>query len=491
MELNKVYSVTDIRNSEKDLIFNCGINPLVLMEMVSVKCSHIICESFDFDNIAILCGPGNNGGDGYAIARDMVLRGKKVRVVKVFEPETEECILNSDICKKIGVEILNPDNFTSVKGEIMVDAVFGSGFYGKIPDSLSVFLKSELFIAKVAIDNVSGLDCRTGYADIDNLCCFDMTIAVGGLKKGYFSTYGSLITGELKLVDIGLNLKECDFIEIFKKPCIPDRRKVYHKGKAGKVYIISGSHKYRGAAALCSKAALVAGAGLVYCCTEKDVDIDLENIPEIINIKYSKDKFYDFVDNLQKNAENILIGPGISNSLDRKSFEILFERLSGKNIVLDAECFKYVNVEDIAKDKKNRFIITPHIQELSRFLGKRTEDISENEIGVFEHIAEYYPELFIVMKKPGIFMCHNREKICIPGNHPSLSHGGSGDVLAGLIVSWICNYNVLDITNIASIIYFYYKTAEKLEKTNFSTSVLPSDIIDNIGRMIYEEKRSD
>ena len=491
MESDKAYSVLDIRNIEKEFIDYSGINPLMLMEMVSVSCSHIICDSFDFENIVIFCGPGNNGGDGYAIARNMFFRDKKVRIVKVFEPETDECILNHDICRKIGIEILCIEKFNIENNQILVDAVFGSGFYGKIPDLLSVLFMSDKFYAKVAIDNVSGLDCRTGYADISNLSCFDMTIAVGGLKKGYFSTYGSLLTGELRFVHIGLDFKQSEGIEIFKRPSIPDRRKVFHKGKAGKVYIIAGSNKYKGAALLCSKAALVAGAGLVYCCTETKVNINFEDNPEIINIKYSKENFDEFVDILQKNAENILIGPGISNSIDRKCIKLLLERLSEKNIVLDAECFDYVSVEDIADNKKNNFIVTPHICELSKFLKESKKNISENEIGVFEDIAQKYPALFIIMKKPGIFLCHNNEKICIPGNHPSLSHGGSGDVLAGLIVSWLCNYKIPDIRNIASIIFFYYKTVEMLEKTNFSTSVLPSDIIDNIGRMIYEEKRAD
>ncbi len=453
-------------------------------------------ETFSRFKVAVFCGNGNNGGDGFVIAR--YLKNWKY-YPKIFllgstdkmSPETFE---NYKSCLERQIEI---DKIHSAKElnalsefDLIVDAIFGIGLQGTIrgwkADIIDKINKSGKLV--VTIDIVSGVDANTGQAEV--AVNADYTLTMAAYKCGHFIEKGREKSGIIKVIDIGI---PDELYEKFpsKAKLIYDRNVKYpkrfplsHKGHYGRVGIIAGSPGFSGAAIMACRAALRSGAGLITLFHPKGMELIFENqllevmtysIPDLSEVG----KFDDFFKKLNS-MDALLIGPGMGTTPKAKELINFVLQNWEKPAILDADALNILSEnEDLLKLIINKpFILTPHIGEFAKLSHKSIPEILADPLRALEEFTQKYKTCVLLKSATTIFADEKEFIFDISGND-GLSTGGSGDVLAGIIVSFLGQkLSFKDAAISAS--YLMGKTAEKLAKTRKPASIIPSDIIEKI-----------
>lgn len=478
-----------------------GIPSSVLMENASKGCSsyiHFLFLKKKSSRIHIVCGSGNNGGDGFGIARWLYNWGHLIKIVFVGSENkmSRETKLNFNLCKKLEIEILQIDSVKKFSidfsnSELIIDAIMGIGFKGKLTGwKAELILKiNALNIPIIAIDIATGIDADTGSAEVAIKADFTLTMA--SPKYGQLIGEGREKTGKLEIIDIGIppkiySLKK-ETAELIDSQTIkfPLRNKFSHKGNYGKIGIIAGSDGYSGAAIMASKAALRAGGGLIYLFHPQELHGVFDAIiPEIITktIKESmldKINFHILAKELSK-LDVLLIGPGIS--VNSKTSEMVTEILKfwEKPLVLDADAINILseNKEILQLIKSKNVLVTPHVGEFSRLTGYSIEEIQNDSLKIIKDFYDNYKINILLKSATSIF--YNGEKFYFntTGND-GLSTGGSGDVLAGIIISFLGQKLSIKDSAITGA-YLLGKTAEFLSEKRQTNSIIPTDIIENL-----------
>ncbi len=482
----KVFFADQVRKMDKELIEGLKMPSVSLMELASAFISKEIV-SYQGKKVLILCGGGNNGGDGYSLARHLSFMGKDVKVYSAISPSSELCLLNSRLYKDYSDLIDDiEDDF-----DIIVDSIFGSGFHGKLSLEIKdLFDRINSFNAlKIAVDIPSGINGNTGEVSPGTFKA-DITFAIGGLKTGYYSPEAIHFSGDIKFIDIGLlHEKESEWGMLFNKKVFPDREAFSHKGDSGKVYVIGGSALYPGAPILSSKAAIASGAGLVYCNIPEKYSKAAFSSNEDVLFRFRKDGKIDKeeISFINENIDCLICGPGCSNDISKNSWKSLFNALTNKRIIVDADIFKMLSPEDL--NNANTYVLTPHLVEFSKFSGFSLDSLKNDIFKCVDSFTKRYKDFYLVLKKPGSIVVKEKRRIIIPVICDALSKGGSGDVLAGIIGAFIAQCpGKNDLTDIiSSAVYIHVITGKKLSLCRYSGSVTVKQIIDAIGGVIYEE----
>jgi|GEM_PF-206700 len=480
-----VFKASQVTEMDSYVIEGLGMPSGSLMELASAKLSTEISEESG-RNILVLCGGGNNGGDGYAVARQLSFSGKKVDVFQVAEPGSELCRLNS----KLYIEYSDVVDKVDDKYDMIVDAVFGSGFRGKLSDEIrSLFNRVNSFNGlKIAVDVPSGVNGNTGEVDESSFMA-DLTLAIGALKTGYYSTEALYRCGEIRLIDIGLFLnREKEWARIFNRCVLPDRSGFSHKGDSGKVYVLGGSKSFPGAPIISARAAISSGAGLVYCSVPDDFkDAYVSNPDVLFRFRQNGSLSEDEISFMQEKMDCLVCGPGCSDDIAPEDWKELFKTLENKTIIIDADIFKLLSPEEL--DPKNTYVLTPHLVEFSKFSGISSEKLDDDIFSCIDEFVDKYPHLILVLKKPGTIVASKEGKKIVPILCDALSKGGSGDILAGMLGAFLAQRddhpNLLEL--ISSVVFIHVKTGKKISSCRYSGSVRVRDIIENIGGVIYEE----
>ena len=498
-----ILSREEMYHLDKYTIEKIGIPGKVLMENAGKGCAENIASEFlhSKDKIALFCGSGNNGGDGFVIARflrkwnyypTIFLLGNQDKMT----PETKE---NFDLCDEMNIEI---HRFLTIEEwqdfnldlgfyDLVIDAIFGVGFKGTVRGWIAELIKEINNFGKkiIAIDIASGIDADTGQAEIAVKA--DQTYTMEAYKYGHFLGKGREKSGYVKIIDIGIPGKLYKRFppkaELITKNNVkyPVRSRFSHKGDFGKIGIIAGSPGFSGAAILSSKAALRAGAGLITLFHPKGMELIFENqLLEVMTYSIPEDDngnilVTDLWEKLSS-MDVLLIGPGIGTSHKLVKFvEAILEKWE-KPVVIDADGLNILaNNENILKSISGKpVILTPHIGEFSRLHKREISDISQHPVQELEDFTQKYKTNVLLKSATSIFSDGSHLVFNISGND-GLSTGGSGDVLAGIIVSFLGqNSSLKDAAVSAS--FLLGKTAEKLSKIRKSASIIPSDIIDEI-----------
>ncbi len=465
--------------------------------------------------ILIGCGLGNNGGDGFVIARWLHLYQLNCKIIAFEDPKTytQECHSNYQRCKMLNIPIIFLSEAKKVeqsiqRNAIFIDAVYGISFHGVLKKGIRELfsLISNSLRTIYAIDIVSGVDANTGNADEYSLTA-DITYCIGANKIGYFFNEGKVKSGTLKFIDIGIPKNIIDevkpVINLMTKDDVsyPKRNLESHKGSYGKIAIIAGSDSYTGAALLSSKACLKSGAGLIYLFHRSTLSNDYKGrIPEIIcrpiaeNSNLLPDKEQFIID--LKRMDCILIGPGITtDAYAQELVKICLEVAKDQAVIFDADAINIIsNKESFKKQLKGlNAIITPHLLEYSRLKKKDIDEIESNIIVETQNFIKEY-KIPILLKSSISFCCSNDRVNIIKKGNDGLSTGGSGDVLAGIIASfagqYLCYEKSLNNSkiNLKAILskaaenaaYILGETAEYLNKIMETPAVTPSEIIQNL-----------
>ncbi|MFL6762279.1 MAG: NAD(P)H-hydrate dehydratase [Sphingomicrobium sp.] len=355
----------------------------------------------------ILCGPGNNGGDGYVAARELAARGVDVRVAALAEPKSEAA--RSARSRWPGdVEPLGSQTRPTV---LLIDALFGTGLKRSLEPAVSEQLSriSEASLVKIACDLPSGIETDSG-AELSCIPSFDMTVAFGALKPAHLLHPSMHKCGRLVVADIGIEAGD-EWHEI-GAPQVPPLDSGGHKYDRGLVHALAGTMP--GAIALAAKAAALAGAGYVRVSTSRPID----GLPSAVVQ----------MDNAPVNDERIgclLVGPGLGDVP-----QVLTLALTSKAPkVIDADGISHLG--DPERLRGQDAIITPHEGEFRRLFGDLAGSKAERALEAARRAGAV-----VVYKGPDTLVAAPDGRLGFaPMAHPWLASAGTGDVLAGLIAA--------------------------------------------------------
>nr|WP_320026076.1 NAD(P)H-hydrate dehydratase [uncultured Acetobacterium sp.] len=469
-----------------------GTPSLELMERAGQACAEIIKESLDEKSqIIILCGPGNNGGDGLVVGR---LLSEAGYIVHLFLTEAETKLSDDNLSnlkklqeQNIAVRALSSasdfeDLNLNIKGAThIIDAIFGTGLVEKdIPENyhriFDLVNQSEKTI--IAIDIPSGLRGDVGL-HVGNAIFADQTIVIQTYKTGCLLNDGPDYTGDTVLVDIGIDENSIPNEKYYTQETdlkFPKKRKKNtHKYDYGSVVVIAGSKGMSGAGILSIEGALKSGGGLVTCYVPHDIYIPVvARAPAEALIKtYDCNITSDDIKNDRKKV--ILIGPGIGRA---KNYSFILEHLleGSLPVVIDADGIHHLAVVvDSLKESKTPVVITPHFAEFSKLIDVPREDILKDPIGYGQKFAMEY-QVVVVLKgyRTMIFGTNGEIWFNSTGN-PGMATGGSGDVLAGMIAG-IAGQNV-DLFEAARAGVYYHGKAGDYYAEHFGQSTLTAHSI--------------
>ncbi|QDE91161.1 bifunctional ADP-dependent (S)-NAD(P)H-hydrate dehydratase/NAD(P)H-hydrate epimerase [Myxococcus xanthus] len=403
----------------------------------------------------VVCGPGNNGGDGLVAARFLREGGACVSVVMVGDAAklTPEARRNLEAVKGFGV---TPRTLEAVeparRGDVVVDALFGTGLSrapaGAFADAVSAIRGWRAAGAKVvAADVPSGLQSDTG-APFSPCVEADATVAFGFLKPGQVLEPGASLCGRVHRVDIGMGGESSNEVsgpELFvveesdARRTLPARKADSHKGTFGHVLVVAGSRGKTGAAALVAKAALRSGAGLVTVAARADaLDTIQAHSAEIMGIplEASGPLGMGDLDALVAAAEGkdaLVIGPGIPRGPETGA--LIGELLSRVEVpaVLDADALNAVATDlSVLRRAKGPVVMTPHPGEMARLTGKSTKEVQAHRLDVARQFSVGL-KVTLVLKGDRTLTsdADGRVYLNTTGN-PGMATGGSGDVLSGI-----------------------------------------------------------
>ncbi len=445
-----------MRAADAAAIEQCGIPSAILMENAARSAADIIRSDYlqgrERRRLLILCGPGNNGGDGFALARHLA-GDADVRVGWFGSPDnmSAESRTNFDILSAFGIPPFNiadaaiPDR-ELFGADIVVDAMLGTGGGAQLRDPLPDILKAvnATRAVRVALDLPTGLDGLTGAAH-PHAFCADCTITMSAAKRGMYFGRGPELCGEIRIASIGAppdqNAKQGGAAILEKndlRRLLPPRRADSSKFDYGRILVLGGSAAMPGAIALSANAAIRAGAGLVTLFT---TDVHPAVRPEIMLRRMaandeggiSGSNFDAIRDELQK-SDVILIGPGLGRSADTLALvaALLPEISAEQSCILDADALAVW--PDYGGVLPHKLICTPHIGEFARALDQEREQVAkQRERFVREWLGEIGGTL-LLKGVPTIIVNRERQYLNIGGN-PGMATAGSGDVLAGIIAA--------------------------------------------------------
>ena len=367
--------------------------------------------------VTVLCGPGNNGGDGYVIAAEIARRGGEVRVVAPNPPKT-------GAARAAEARFDRPPATSSdgIRGEVLVDCLFGSGLSRPLSaehHALLERLRGDHALG-VAIDVPSGVDADSGSWP-EGMAAWDCTIALGAWKRAHWTGESSAKCGALRLVDIGVT-DQAAGEGVARAPTLSAPAWDAHKYRRGLLAVVSGI--MGGASVLSARAAMGAGAGYVKLFGEGDLPSKPADL--VVETGLLSELLAD------ERIGAILIGPGLGRDLSaREKLRLVLE--TGKPCVLDADALHLVDEQSLAEVDTSRIIVTPHEGELAQLC---------KTFGILAHgkreraLALHRRTGFSVLAKGPDTLLADASGVCYFPQGPSwLSVAGSGDVLAGIIAS--------------------------------------------------------
>lgn len=494
----------------------------IMIENAAMSLEKAISKSVSkIKSVLIMCGSGNNGADGYALCRR--LAGKyKIHLLKVSEPKSIHCQKSFENLKPLLkksidlIELKSEVKDTKLEkiiaeSSVIIDCIFGTGFYGLVDKNISNLFKivnhSDGF--RIACDVPSGIDLTAS-----NISSFtlqekkhhvffaDLTVTMGAHKMSLFSDNAKDAVGKIQLEEIGISknlfYEKADKVfpknKIFllekKDAILPIRNELNtHKGSFGHSTVIGGDKL--GAAILSATSAFRVGAGLTSIVRDKaekgfsQDGVEFKVMPCLM-----------LTDSVMENVTSMVLGCGLGKGRDvGKYFELLKKRKMA--VVFDADIFYYDELikyldytieEEISEDKSknnectncaDKIILTPHLKEFSVLLNKcgigeySVCDIINNRVQLMRLFCNKYKNVLLVLKGANTFIGKkNKIYVCNLG-HPSLSKGGSGDVLAGAISGLLSqNYDAIDAAITGVLMH-------AIASNNFSKTynLIPEDLI--------------
>jgi len=388
--------------------------------------------------ITIVCGPGNNGGDGYVLACELIAIGLHPLLVQLDEPGTKAVDARRALARyrEMGGAIAAFGDDVIGDADVIVDAILGIGSERELDGRYlqAVQQVNRLQCPVLALDLPTGIHADTGRV-LGEAIRATATISFIAIKKGSVTGpavdyVGDLYCANLSIPDTTRRQVSTDTCLLDHNDCrglCPQRRRATHKNEQGRVLVVGGSRGMSGAALLAGEAALRSGAGLVRVASIDRID---GGIPELMIDRIEQ---IESVDQYAKRSNVLLIGPGLGQQQTaRQVFSRLVDnRRPTQALVIDADGLNCLASEPLAVDGA---VLTPHPGEAARLLATTTADIENDRYSAAVMIAKKYQAVCVLKGAGTIISDGSRSFVCDRGN-PSMATAGTGDVLAGVIAS--------------------------------------------------------
>ena len=519
----KIVDSATMRWLDEKAIKRYGIPGLVLMENAGRGVAEIIERNFgsltgggkplpyEGKRVSIFAGKGNNGGDGFVVARHLLNKGFKVCVYLLARPQDVkgDAKVNLNIWQKMNGETVSIVSKKSLErhrvnirhAHLIVDAIFGTGLSADVKGIQRDVIEfiNRLNKLVVAVDIPSGLNASNGKV-LGSCVKATITATMAIPKIGLLIYPGMDYAGKVEVVDIGMPkefLKDekilwelLDFEGI--KRLIKPRHGNTHKGSFGHVFVLAGSVGKSGAAAMTSMGALRTGAGLVTLGIPESLNpIMARKLTEVMTLPLAESRAgvcgYEAFDEIMKfirDKEVVVLGPGLTAEGPVKKLVLRLVWESKIPLVIDAD-----GVNCLAEDvkilgkAKAPIVITPHPGEMARLVGSTAKDVQVDRLGIASRFAKEN-KVIVVLKGARTIIAEPSGKIFInPTGNPGMATAGTGDVLAGMIGGFIAQgYSPLDACNMA--VYMHGLAGDEVAKKKGEVGMIATDIVDMLPQTI-------
>ena len=502
----QVVTGAEMQASEKEAFAEVGISPLVVMENAGSRIVEVLKDKYGplaGKRVHILAGTGNNGGDGLVVARMLLTLGARIKVYLVGNQEklSSENRTNLQILRNLGGDIqvieagkLGKLRFSLGLADLIIDAIFGTGFSGQIEGKLESVLSlvNETKCPLVAIDCPTGVNANTGEVQGAALRA-DLTINLGFLKVGCILYPGRAYAGENLVVDLGFPLKHQGSRYVLSDEALswlPPREPWSHKGSFGHTLVIAGSQVYAGAASLSAQAVLRGGGGMVTLAIPQGIyarfapdeviltpvsqtpagTIGVPSLQELLALMEGKDV--------------LAIGPGLTRSPE--VMQVVQECLRKWNgpAVIDADALGALDadfLQSVPAERRSRWILTPHPGEMARLVGSEARQVDAKRLHVAQDFAEKW-QVVVALKGAPTIVSEAKTTFINSSGNVGMATAGSGDVLTGLVAALLSQG--LDSLQAAALAVYIHGKAGDLKGQNGQRGLRAGDILQGIQEIL-------
>ena len=447
---------TDMKALESHFMEENHVPGALLMEHAAQGVVEAIARYTDKGTVVFLCGPGNNGGDGYAAARLWAARGGKAHIIEVTEDVHGDALLNRNLAKMAGVPIRGEKDYGDTDiPDVIVDALFGTGFSRPAEGFAATLIHWTndhghfADVPVIAVDIPSGIDGTTGEVLGWEAVRATETVTFHRIKQGLLLGDAPDYVGKITVQSIIIPEEgdlDCDYtgLTILEPADLADdlfhRPQTCHKGDFGRVVLFCGSRGMAGAAALCANAAMRSGAGLTtILCRESLLPILQVLAPgAMCAVLPERDgMLLPEAAEIARKALDRADAAGIGCGLGQTSDVMPILRLFGKAecpVVWDADALNLLAKHDDLLPLKETDIITPHPGEAARLLDCDAEEITGDALAALDRLHELCG-CTVLLKGARSLITDGMDTYCNLHTSPALAKGGSGDVLTGIITA--------------------------------------------------------
>jgi ADP-dependent NAD(P)H-hydrate dehydratase / NAD(P)H-hydrate epimerase len=513
-----VLDAAAMRAADRYTIDELGVPGTVLMERAGTAVVAEIRRRFpEKKRIAILCGRGNNGGDGFVVARQLAALKPTVLLVGARTAVTGDARAQLEAYEKVGGavhEVLDEAGWAQERervlaAELLVDALLGTGLKeaptGLVQRVISDVAVSAPRIPIVAVDIPSGLSSDQGEIPGAHLSAA-LTVTFAAPKHGHVLPPACDHVGELVVADIGIPIgRAADAAGLFLLEradagrAYPPRRPCAHKGDFGHLLVLGGSLGKSGAAVLAGTAALRAGAGLVTVATAREVlslvaahrpELMTEPLPSTMEGALARLALERALE-LAGERDAVALGPGLGQTNETRAFVSEFVRRCPKPLLVDADGLNALAAGGIeaVKERSHATILTPHPGEMARLLGQATREVQADRVAAARTLAQKTGAV-VVLKGQRTVIADPAGRVAInPTGNPGLAKAGSGDVLAG--IGGALAARGLDAWQAAVAAVYLHGLAGDLARDRLGEeSLLAGDVIEALPRAILALKEA-
>ncbi len=433
-----------------------GLSGVLLMENAGRGAAELILRRFaELNDVHIYCGPGNNGGDGFVIARYLLNRGVRCSVFLLAEEDRvrDDARFHLERLQAFGllpVIVRSAADLPKEKPSLIVDALLGTGSRGELRGvyAEAVDAVNAQGVPVAAVDLPTGVDADTG-AVAGRAVKADLTLTMALLKRGLLFSPGRECCGLVEIVDICMpraliqenpsrvELAEANDIRLL----LPQRSPAAHKTQCGRVLVIAGSRGFTGAASLTSLSALRIGAGLSYLAAPADLNAIYESrLTEVITLPtpdsdgFLSEAALPGILPLAENMDAVAVGPGLGRRPETVALVLRLLKSLDKPLVLDADGLNAcVGRTDLIAAYRGPLVLTPHAGELARLTGLSSEQISRDPVNIARRFAQEWRCTLVLKGGPTVTASADGRVIINSTGNAGMATAGTGDVLTGVV----------------------------------------------------------
>lgn len=506
MDMRKVVSTAEMKQAEKNAVEQDGLSYLRLMENAGSAAFRVLRDEIGLERkrYVVLCGTGNNGGDGFVVARKLLEQEVITTVVCTGLPKTEDARSMYDMLSGMEVEILMVGIDSSdvirdriVDCEVIVDAVFGTGFHGTLPQPAAELfeLANKTAAVRVSLDMPSGVNSDTGEADPHTFRP-RLTVAFAALKTAHILPQSEPLCGQTEAVNIGMedscfdgmgfSLGVLDMDAV--KEAVPKREPNSHKGNYGRLLNIAGSRNMTGAALLSSMAAMRSGAGLITLASVEEtvnaassrlLEATYLRLPKTPSGEISAEGLREIVTALLRSTA-CLIGCGMGCSENTSLILRTVLENSTSPVIIDADGINCLSRDiNMIRTASAPLILTPHMGEMARLIKRTTAEIAADRFRIARDFAQEWKVTLVLKDSVTVVAQPDGSLYLNTAGNPGMARGGSGDVLAGIIAS-LAAQGIEPGHAAAAGVYLHAAGGDRAAQRLSQYGMLPSDIIDEL-----------